>query len=97
LALESWLHYGSLLWRELTSDCGSFVILAPRRTAILRVCSCFDDAIRQMSLFEKHQPSRRTNWIQPANFSGAVEKNQPRAIAESIRNSAQASRTIVVT
>jgi hypothetical protein len=65
--------------------------------ALLGVCSCFDDAIGRMSLFKKYQPSRRTNWIQPANFSGTAENIGRGRTAESIRNSAQAPRAIAVT
>ena len=74
------LHYGSLLWRELTCDCGSFDTVADRSLPPLGVCLCFVTTSGEMSAFEKHQPSARTNWTRPSNSCAvprAMRTNEP--------------------
>jgi hypothetical protein len=45
-----------------------YVILALRRTAIWVFVHVLTMPLGEMSVFEKYQPSRRTDWMQAANL-----------------------------
>jgi hypothetical protein len=69
------LHYGSLLWRQLTSDCGSCVTITcgDRSSRVFVYISVTLSG--ELIVFEEHQPTRRTDWTQAGNFTVTLGKS----------------------